>query len=148
MLIKTKAQIADEALHATVHGSSTAKLFGAFLGLYTAGPTPAAGSLLANFTEATFTGYARQGVTWNTPTNEPDGSQSVLGNLAVFELSNTTTLNTIVGALIIANDSTTLLAAEQFAATIPLANTSDGFGYIPKMNFAFQPDDSAGVVIQ
>jgi hypothetical protein len=147
MIVKTRAQVLDEAGRLDIHGSATAKMHGAFLGLYTAGPTPNVGSLLSNFTEATFTGYSRQPLTWSAPINEPDGSASVIGSLSQFNLSATTTLNTVTGALVIANDSVTLLGAESFAGLINLVNVGDGFGYVAKINTAFQPDDSAGTVI-
>ena len=147
MIVKTAAQVIAEANDLILSGAHTPKLAGAFVGLYTAGPTPTRQSLLTNFTEATFTGYSRQAVNWTGPINEPDGSASQLGSSSVFALSATTTLNTVAGALLIGNDSVTLLGAESFSAPIPLVNVGDGFGDAAKINAGYQPDDSAGTII-
>lgn len=147
MIVKTKAQVIDEASRLAIHGSTTAKMYGGYIGLYTAGPTPAVNNTLSQFTEATFGGYSRAAVTWSSPINEPDGSQSVFSSLAAFEGNSTTTPNTIVGALLIASDSVTLLGADSFAGTVSIVDTDDGFSYLMKINSGYQPDDSAGTVV-
>lgn len=147
MIVKTKAQVIDEASRLTIHGSATAKMYGGYLALYTAGPTPSINSTLGQFTEATFGGYGRVAVTWSSPFNEPDGSQSVYTQVCQFEGNSTTTPNTVIGALLIASDSVTLLGSETFAGSISIVNVDDGFGYVGKINAGFQPDDSAGTLV-
>lgn len=79
--------------------------------------TPVVGSVLASFTEATFSGYAAGIITaggWTAPVN--DGTGRAISNNALFTFSNTTGAigNNIYGYFVTDAGGTKLYWAERF----------------------------------
>lgn len=149
MLVKTSAFAKDEANALIVHGSSTMPLWASNLKLYKDGPTPSPGSLLSDFTEANYSGYAAVAMTWNPPHLELDGSYSLISSLSNFLATDSTTTNNIKGALIVyGSDSTKLAMAEEFPTVIPISQAGDGFGYVASVNAGNASDNSEGSIIQ
>jgi hypothetical protein len=133
--------IAKELGNATVGTNGSLK--GTFLGLVRETFAPTVDSVLGDFTEANFQGYARssQSVTWN-PVTAQDGKSLVQGSPVLWEMTGNASPNTIFGHMLIGSDSVTLLAAEVFNDPIPLANIGDGFPDTPL--FGFDPNANYG----
>lgn len=152
MQIQTKAItriLATSALQHVVAGNYTGALYGAYLGLFTAISPPASpDSVLADLTEATFAGYARQAVTWAAETDSSDGFAQLLGGLLSFTPTDAVTPNTIVGVFLAsAITAGTLWSLEMLPAAIPLVNTHTTLNYVPAFGTLFAGDYDAGVVV-
>jgi hypothetical protein len=129
-------------------GSDSYTLVGCEIVLYKAGPTPTPDSVLSEFTPCDFSGYADETITFSGPINESDGSATMIGSMTVYNLSDTITTNTVLGALLLfGNDSLGLAAADQFSAPVVLAHIGDGFGYVPALNSGGITDNDEGIVV-
>lgn len=107
-------------------------LNGVFCGLVTAPFVPAPNRVLADFTEAAYTAYARQAVTWGAPFGQADGSYLVLGAAPLlYQIGGGDAPVTIHG-YILASLATAgvLVAMEAFDAPLELVNADRGLGLI------------------
>lgn len=101
--------------------ASGGKLNGAKVGLIAAPFTVGPGLLLADLTEATFTGYAQVTVAaWSAPAIGPDGTPSVDGGDVVFTPSDAVTPNLIYGWFLVDSGGSNLLYAYQDDVPVPL----------------------------
>ena len=103
--------------------SDTTWLGSASVGLIAAPFTPTVNSKVSDFTEANYTGYARQaaGVS-SVPFVDPNLIMTVEGPALRFQPTDTITINSIYGLFLTGHDSTALLGVEMFDAPIPLPN--------------------------
>lgn len=108
-------------------------LFGCFLGLFTNVYSPNVNTLLANLTEATYTGYVRGAITWNAPFIGEGALSLIEGTKVDFRPSDTITPNTIQGAFIVGSDSVTLLLVEVLPTPVPLTSADYLLAYIPRV---------------
>jgi hypothetical protein len=102
--------------------------------LITNEPAPTVNTVLADLTEATYTGYLRQVcATWTGPfVAEGDYSLEV-GPAHHWQPTDTITLNTITGHALVGDDSVTLLATEMFDQPIGLSSILTGFDTVPRI---------------
>jgi hypothetical protein len=92
------------------------------LHLYANDFSPSPSSVLANFTEATFDGYAAlASALLMGPSRNLDGSFEVSGN-ANWAMTGSTTPNTIYGAYITDFTGTQLLFANRFDQPVPMVD--------------------------
>lgn len=134
IVIPSEGQI--EILKRVLYGNAGAENLS--LRLFSNNYTPVVGSVLANFTEATFTGYAaitltssQSGGTWAVPTNSSSLSQSTYGTTATW---TATTDQTIYGWYLVGVSSNKVYAAQAFGAGKPLVGaSSDQLSIIPKL---------------
>ncbi len=115
-----------------------------FIGLYTAITGPADHNrVLADLTEATYTGYARQAIgSWTDAYDSTTGLILITADNKHFTPSDAVAPNTIIGWFVA--DAVTggaLLAIEPLASPVPLANADNtltveaNFGFLPTGNF-------------
>lgn len=106
---------------------------------------------LANFTEAKYSGYARQtGLTWGVPILQPDGSYTILSALATFLAVGASPFNAdnVWGwGLLDTSASPNLLMSEVFSAPVAFSVPGDGFGLVIEMNYGPPNPASFGSVL-
>jgi hypothetical protein len=86
-------------------------------------------SLLTDFTEATYDGYAATSISFPTgPFRRPDGSFAVAGG-AGGTMTGSTTPNTIFGYYLTDFTGTQLIASRRFATPIPMVDEFSHFGW-------------------
>jgi len=98
--------------------------------LYTDGPLPSIDSVVGDFTEADFSGYAR--VTLATilgPINLPGGEGVHKECDFVADDADPITPQSAKGMLIVDTDNVTLLGAEQFVTPVPFTVPGDALSY-------------------
>lgn len=71
------------------------------LALYTVGPAPGPGVALADYTEATYDGYARLPLVFAPGGSAPDGRAQSMAPSVIFSPTGTVTANSIAGALLV-----------------------------------------------
>lgn len=132
--------MAAAAVQHTVSGNYSGPLYTAYLGLCIA-PTPAftQNSVLANITEANYTGYARQQIVWGATYQTVQSLQVIPGGLLTFQPSDAVTPNTITGVFIM--DAVTvgnLLAGLLFTGGgYPLPNANTALEIAPRWGFDY-----------
>jgi hypothetical protein len=119
-------------------GNDTTTLKTRWVGLYTnlaGGPSP--NQVLANITEANYTGYVRQVLgAWGTPYTSIDGHEAMNAPALTFLPSDTVTSNTILGAFIgDASVAGNLLLTDQFANPVPLTGPTTSLTIVPRFGF-------------
>lgn len=115
------------------------------VGLYTGiVGLPTSDRVLADLTEATFTGYARLPMTsWTDPYNAADGKVTISGAAKHFTPTDAVTPNTIQGWFIAsALAGGVLLAIEPLDTPAPLANADNTLSILPR--FSLDPNASFG----
>lgn len=123
LLVPTRALLADILADITQAASGTAgHLHAVFLGLYVAPtPVPNVNLLMADITEATFTGYARQAIVWGPPYVSQAGYEAMDAGSLHWQSSDAVTPNTITGVFIAsAITAGVLLAAMKFDNPVAL----------------------------
>jgi hypothetical protein len=94
------------------------------IGLYKNDYTPVQGSVNSDFTEADFTGYARQGIDpslWTSPTIISNRASMTANSGDPYEFTNTGSSQTIYGYFIFDTTSSLIIAAEKFGTSRTLA---------------------------
>jgi predicted alpha-1,6-mannanase (GH76 family) len=97
-------------------------------------PTPL--SVVGDFTEADYTGYAHQVVAsadWNSVTLS-DGSAGIVGPGLFFNPTGTAVTNVIYGYYITDSTDATVVWAERFDAPRGLSSPGTGFVMVPQVN--------------
>lgn len=105
--------------------------------LFTNNVSPTAQSLLADFTIASFTGYAQADITWGTAYNNSDSEAEIDGSTCQFTFTDTTPV-TCYGYIVTAVNPVTpslteLVYAEAFASPVNLAVTDDAVVVVPRV---------------
>lgn len=104
-------------------------------------PTPA--TPIGDYTEATYSGYALEAITWSAPTLADDGSVEVLGVVGEFRPTSSAVQNSIYGLLLVDTTGAILYAAARFdAPPLPMNSTLDAI--IVTLRVRFTP---GGVVV-
>lgn len=99
--------------------------------LFTNPITPSGTTVLADLTEATFTGYAAVATgTWKPSGIDPDGNLSVQAPTLQFMATDTDVQETVYGAAITNTGKTELFAVEVFDQPIPM-----GVNLLNKVDF-------------
>lgn len=94
--------------------------------------TPTVGDVNADYTEATFTGYAGVALgTWNAAFLNGSNQGEIDANPVTFTRTAGATSNTIYGAYVVDNAGD-VVYAEKFSAPISMASTGDAFTYTPR----------------
>jgi hypothetical protein len=94
--------------------------------------TPGVADVNANYTEATFTGYASVALgTWNPAFLNGSNQGEIDANPVTFTRTAGATSNTIYGAYVTDNAGD-VVYAEKFSAPITMASTGDTFTYTPR----------------
>jgi hypothetical protein len=107
-------------------------LNGVFCGLVTADFISAPNRVLADFTEASYTAYARQAVTWGVPFGQADGSYLVLGAAPLlYQIGSADSPVTVYGYVLTSLATAgVLVAMEKFDAPLELLNADRGLGLL------------------
>jgi len=118
-----------------------------FVGLVKAPFAPSVDSVLSDFPEADYSGYARQPAAggWVGPFIGEGNFSLVQLPSMLFQPNDTITFNVIYGAMLIGNDSVTLLGGEVFDAPIPLNSVLNQLTIIPR--FGLSPLSNYGMSV-
>lgn len=93
---------------------------------------------LADFTEATFEGYAASAaMDWNTAYNEADGTASASADTLVFSCNAETEGESILGYYITNTAGDALLYAVEFDEAVPVNQIGDAVIVYPKVTLSF-----------
>jgi len=108
--------------------------------LFTAGPTPITpNNATADFTEATFNGYAEVVVTpGSTPVNTPSGEGIALIGDANFIATGAAIPETILGYYVV-GPAGSMLMGEYFPAPVPIVNPGDFISLNLSVPLSFSP---------
>lgn len=129
IILPVAVQIAMLSALAGVAGT----LNGVLIALFKNDFAPNQDSLIADFTEADYTGYARStAVVWGTPFINVDGVAEMIAPGKQFQPSGTTVANTIYGYYVVDSGGTDLVYSERFATPVPLAGPLDALPIIPR----------------
>lgn len=134
---KTLNAFCDAMMKSVTAGNYSGPFKGAYIGLATAGPDFTPAVLRADYTEATYTGHARQAIgAAGASFNGPDGLTKIVFPGLQFQPSDGVTPNVITHVLIF--DALTvgnLLAVEKLATPYPLPDASSAMVYVPEIGF-------------
>ncbi len=119
---------ADEAVLAELIATGNL-LDGVKLHLATAGPAGGPYDVVADFTEAAFTGYAAVAVTWGGPYLGPDGNPEVNSQLCRFISSGTIT-ESITHWFLTDSAGTVLLAGDALDTPVAIDRSGAGLSLI------------------
>lgn len=98
--------------------------------------TPVEGSVVGDFTEATYSGYGgSKEPTYGTPCTV-SGTSFVTGGSMFFQHDGGGTSNTIYGYYVTKTDDTTLLFAERFTSSKSMATVADILQLFPRLELA------------
>jgi hypothetical protein len=126
------------AMLATLSADSTT-LEGKFVGLYTALSASLGPNLtMANLTEPTYTGYARQALaSWSAPYMSSSGRNAIIDSALHFTASDTVTTNVILGAFLGSSSVTgagTLEYIDPFPNGITISGPTTEITYVPEFD--------------
>jgi hypothetical protein len=109
-------------------------LAGAKMHLFQNNLVPNPLNVLADFTEATFTGYVvPAAITWNTPYTDSAGSAEVIGTVQQFEATGSAITNIVYGYFVTDGAGAVLLYAESFSTPVSVAQAGDAVIVLPKV---------------
>lgn len=104
--------------------------------------TPSPGSVLGDFTVATFTGYATSGaIVWAGPVNADDGTPELVGQRLIFTATDGAVTNTIYGYYAL-DAGGGLLFAERFESPQNVAIAGDSVIFVPRVSVEFSNSGS------
>lgn len=135
----------------TASGSFNGPLESVYMGLYIA-PTGglSKSSTIANITEATYAGYARQAVTWYPPVVDAAGPETLNGQSLNFTPTGSTTPNTITGLFLAdaltAGDLLAYMALPGIG--VALSGPTQSLVAIPQFQLPFTPIYGMPTIIQ
>lgn len=110
-------------------------LNGALVGLFKSNTVLTPDTVLADLTEADFTGYAQSAaVTWGSPGYDVNKVPEVLGDMKVFNSGTPITItNVVYGYFVVDGAGTTLLYAEKFATPASVINADQMLAVVPRV---------------
>jgi len=88
--------------------------------------TISATTVIGDFTEATYSGYAAQTSAWTTPATDGSGRAHTQSDVLQYAHSGGATANTIYGYYVVSSGGD-LLFAEKFASSITMDDSTDAF---------------------
>jgi len=133
MLVFTQAGVTSILADAAAAGKI---LDGALVHLYQNNYNPTPFDVIADYTEATYTGYASQAVAsaaWN-PVVQADGSAGLIGPGLFFNPTGTAITNVVYGYYVTDSTGATVLWGERFAAPVGMTGPGSGFTMVPQLN--------------
>jgi len=105
---------------------TAAILDGVMVHLYQNDITPTPNRPIGDYTEATYTGYAAEALTWLAPTLNDAGQIEVIGTVGEFRPTASTVQNTIYGLYLTDTAGAVLLEAARFDnAPLPMNSVLD-----------------------
>lgn len=149
MLVLAKA-FAKSLLNASILAGPTAgPLSGLFVGLFTSTVPITPSTLLADLTEASYTGYVRQALAWGTPVNGPDGAADVPATSLEWVMTADAVTPFFVHGYFLVHliAGTVFLAGETFAQPVGFTLSGDGFTMVPNYRQTATEDLGSATVI-
>lgn len=128
----TATQVLNLAIAADIVTAVTGALIGAEVELFTDDVLPTSMSVLADFTLATYDGYAAEAVTWLAPSVSDDGKVEIVGTVGEFRPTGATTPNDIFGFLITDGGGNLLYGGRFPDAPLPMNTTLDQIIVTPR----------------
>jgi len=113
--------------------------------LYQSNTNPTPETPIGDYTEATYSGYAKEAITWSAPTIADDGTIEVIGVVGEFRPTSSVVTNSIYGLLLVDTTGAILYAAERFDGA-PLAMASVLDAIIPTLRVRITPSGVSVVV--
>jgi hypothetical protein len=117
------------------------------LGLFTNAVNLTQQTLLADLVEPTYTGYARQIVTWEPIYQQPDGSWTNQGGALFWQMGDDLTPTVVLGLFLVDSGGTHLLLAENLADPINLVSSANAFLASPQVTYGTTGWGSNGIII-
>lgn len=125
-LVVAQPQAINSLTALTVAGPTAGPFNGAKVGLFTNSIVPTPSNVLADFTQADYTGYAlSSAVVWTAVEISQDGRPQAVSQLFTFAPSNAVTPNTVRGIILVDGAGTTLLASSLFSTPVGLNGPTD-----------------------
>lgn len=106
------------------------------VGLFTDDIVPTDETPLTDLTEPTWTGYARQAITWETAARGTNGYAELLGGSVNFA-SGTDANETVYGAFLV-DSAGALIGIDRFPDPIPVVGVQN-IPYLPRINALAEP---------
>jgi len=116
------------------------------VGLFTAWPGFSPDLAITDLTEADFTGYVQQAVTWSTPYESSDEDAAMTSGDHVFRPTDAVTPNIVIGAFLLDDDSN-LVAAGTFDDVIPLEDADDQASILLTLDLSTTIDYGSAVAV-
>lgn len=126
----TATEAWDAAVLAVLNTVTTGLFADLKAGLFTNVTTPTKQSVIADFTEPTYGGYARQDVVMGAPFRDPQNGICALGGALNWQETGSPTSVTIYGIFYTWGSSPELLGAELFPAPITLVDLLSAFSTV------------------
>jgi hypothetical protein len=95
--------------------------------------TPAAASVLADFTEANYSGYSAQTLSYGTPATNGSGQGQMTATIINFDHNGGATSNTIYGYYLVNTGTSKVVKAEKLDSTVSMAFLGDRIAITEKM---------------
>lgn len=106
---------------------------------------PGPNTILGDYTEATYSGYAAEAITWSDPTIADDGSIEVIGIVGEFRPTSSVVVNSIYGLLLVDTTGAILYAGARFdAPPLPMNSVLDAI--VPTLRVRITPGGIVAVV--
>jgi len=88
---------------------------------------------IGDYTEADYTGYGAEVVTWTVPTINDEGNIEIVGTAGEFRPTGTTVQNAIYGWLLTTGAGALLAAGRFDGAPLPMESALDAILLIPRL---------------
>jgi len=118
-------QVLDLAIADDVTTAVTGSLIGAQVGLFQNDITPLRTSVVGDFTQATYTGYALANVTWSAPSVSDGGDVELIGTVPEFRPDDAVTPNTVFGFLLVDGAGAYIMGARFDDPPLPMGSALD-----------------------
>jgi len=133
----------DLAVTANALEAVTGVLLANKVALYQNDIIPTPNRPLGDYTEADYSGYAKEAITWSAATLADDGSVEVLGIVGAFRPTPSPIVNSIYGLMLVDTTGVILYAAARFdAPPLPMNSTLDAIVVTVRVRIA-----AGGVVV-
>lgn len=98
---KLLSRLLKNAITSVTSGDFAGVLVGAKVGLFTGSPTIGQDTVLADLTEPTYPGYAKQAITaWQGPFRTEENDYELVGGMKLFQMDDATTPTVVTGAFL------------------------------------------------
>lgn len=132
MIVIPTLRSEDDLTALVAAGPPAGRLNGAKVHLYQNNIAVRPDTILTDFTEADFDGYAASAaVTWGTVATDSSGNAVVYGDAKTFLCTGSVTPNTVFGYYVTNGAGSTLEYAEAFATPVGFGNAGDNLVILP-----------------
>lgn len=149
MLVTTNAfdaKVLAGLIESVTSGDYAGPLVGCKMGLFTNALTPGKGTVYADLTPATFTGYALVALTYSAELTDGAGTQQLMSNLCNFRATGTPTSEVLYGYFITDGGGTPVLyGCETFPSPIVVTVAGNGVSVVSPI--AYSGEDVGGAFI-